>query len=69
MRSQKKISAEASEPVVVVIKTPASDIQRQKRRRMEGVRLHLQARRAVVQQMAPPYRSAPPARKRELLDA
>src|SRR6266487_4105463 len=58
MSPTRKIPAEAKSPVVVVIARAVSHA---------GVRL--QARRQVLHQLAPQYRAAPLAQKRELLDA
>jgi hypothetical protein len=69
MRSQRKISGEAREPVVVVAVTASVSHPRQHQRgTMGGMGLWLQARRDVLQQLAPQYQSAPPERKRELLE-
>lgn len=70
MASKRKISGEASESVVVAVATVSVTRTDQRQRgMMVGMRLRLQARRQVLQQLAPQYRGASSARKRELLEA
>jgi hypothetical protein len=59
-------SGEAHEAVVVV---STSNTERLGRGTMGGVGLRLRARRELLQQTGPQYRTASSARKRELLDA
>ena len=69
MRSKRKNAREANGPVVVVISTPVAHTGQFQRETMMEVGLRLQARRQLLQQMAPQYRGAPSAHKRKLLDA
>jgi hypothetical protein len=54
---------------VAVVSTSASKVGLLQRRGLVGVGLRLQAKRELLKQMAPQYRSASAAQKKELLDA
>lgn len=68
MREKRKTSREASEETSVVASSRSGAGRRQRETRM-GKGLPLQAKRAVLHQVATQYREAPRAQKRELLDA
>jgi hypothetical protein len=65
MMSKRKKSCEASGSVVVVLSTAVSHPEQHQRRMMGGVGVRLQTRRELLHQMAPQYRAALPAQKRE----
>jgi hypothetical protein len=69
MSPNRKIPGKANGPVVVVISTAVSHPGQHQREMMVGVGVRLQVRRELLQQMAPQYRAAPSAQKRELLNA
>jgi hypothetical protein len=69
MSPTRKIPGEANSPVVVVIATAAAHPGLHQRETMVGVGVRLQARRQILHQLAPHYRAAPSAQKRELLNA
>jgi hypothetical protein len=69
MNPRRKIPGEANSPVVVVIATAAAHPGLHQRETMVGVGVRLQARRQILHQLAPQYRAAPSAQKRELLNA
>ena len=69
MSRKRKILGEAREPVVVVISTVVSQRGEHQRGMMAGVGVRLQARRELLHQMVPQYRTASAAQKREFLNA
>jgi hypothetical protein len=70
MGSTRKNSGEARGPVVVVVATASvAHADPMQRGKMAGAGVRLRARREILQQIAPQYRSADAERKSELLEA